>query len=564
MEIKSEKHASERVQNEVQLVDEEQSECAGKCMELSDRLGDAYVNLLPTKKLIICMMTLSIGLFISFTDQTAIMVALPTISKELHAETSINWAGTAALLANCVSQVIIGRMADIFGRKSVLMCSLIILAIAQIAVGVSKNGIELYVFRAISGIGNGGTQAMTMTIVSDIVSLRKRGKYLGILASFIGIANLTGPLVLGALTKYASWRDFYYMMPGIAVLACASTYFVVDSSAKNVNEVLSRRDKFRRIDYLGFFFSTATLVFLLVPISGGGIHYAWNSPLVISFFIIGGLSLITFVIIEWLIPELPMIPISLFKNLLLNLILLSNFFYGIGYYGFTYYVTFFFQIVRGYDTIVASALLIPCVLTQALTSALSGQLISYTGHYKYVILVGYTSWLLGCCLLLLWSRTLNLGVIVVTMIIMGFGIGNTFQPTMVAAQAQAKKSQRAVVIGTRNVIRSFGGAIGIAIGSLIVSNSLVREISKALRFPDNYANIPKIYLMGLKGLIYTKVNTEGLTQSQVNVIRDMYMTCIKNFFYLPIPLIALCLISTLFIKDRGLQCIDEEPEPQDK
>lgn len=532
--------------------------------DLAEKLGDAHLNILPKKKMIICLATMSLGLFISFVDQTGITIALPQVAKDLNAETTINWAGTSSLLANCVCQVLIGRFADIFGRKTVLLYSFFLLAVADLACGLARTGVQFFIFRACCGIANGGIQLLTNIIISDIVVLKKRAKYYGILSSSIGLANCTGPLILAGFIKGSTWRTFYYIMPAICFLVASTIYFVVNKNKKEKQDILTRSEKFKKIDYFGFIFSSAGLILLLIPISGGGSTYKWNSSIIIAMFIVGGLCLIGFLLIEWKIPRLPMIPLGLFKSPLLSLVLSTNFLYGMTYYSFLYYVPYYFQIVRGYNPIMASVLLIPMVLTQAITSIISGQIISYTGHYKYVILFGYGSWVLSCGLLLLWSETISIGVVIVVLIIMGIGLGFTFQPCMVAAQAQARKSERAVVIGTRNVIRSFGGAIGIAMGSLIVSNTLLKEVNQALVHREKYANIPSDYLKYLKLHIYTRIEIKGLTEKQVKVIESMYMKSLMNYFYLGIPLIGICFISSFFLKDRGVQCIDEQPEPKDK
>jgi len=120
--------------------------------DLSEKLGDAHMNILPTRKIIICLLVLALALMVSFIDQTGVTVATSVIGKDLKSETTINWAGTASLLANCVCQVLFGRLSDIFGRKNVLMSGLLILAIADIGCGVSKTGVQFYVCRALAGI----------------------------------------------------------------------------------------------------------------------------------------------------------------------------------------------------------------------------------------------------------------------------------------------------------------------------------------------------------------------------------------------------------------------------
>lgn len=177
------------------------------------------------------------------------------------------------------------------------------------------------------------------------------------------------------------------------------------------------------------------------------------------------------------------------------------------YYGFTYYLPYYLQIVRGLDSIHASIILLPLVLTQSIASIIGGTLISYFGHYKNIILMGYGLWTVSCGLLYIFNTQTNWGVIVVILLVMGVGVGWTFQPTMVAAQSQAKKSDRAIVISARNVLRSFGGSVGISIASMIVSNSLLREIRRESK---NEGSILDGYLDYLKDHIYSRVDTSKL------------------------------------------------------
>lgn len=548
-------------------IDHKDNEIATSCQlststegaDLGDKLGDAHLNILPTKKLMVCLAALSLGLFASFVDQTSITVALPSIGKDLNSETTINWASAASLLANCACQVLFGRLADIFGRKTMLLSSLAVLGIADLACGFAQTGVQFFIFRAFTGIGGGGIQSLTMVMVSDICTLKQRGKYQGILGSQVGLGNAVGPFIMAAFIEKNSWRNFYHMMtPLIAAIMCVIWYFIdTKESSKNLDSVLSRKEKFKKLDYLGMFFSTASLTLLLIPLSGGGSTYAWNSSLVIGMFVVGGLCLIIFVLVEWKIPTLPMIPLSLFTRPSLAMILGSNFFYGMAYYGFTYYISYYYQIVSEKDPIHAAILMLPLVLSLAISSTLAGQLVSLTGHYKWIILVGYGVWTVACGLTLLFNINTNYGVIVVILLVMGSGVGWTFQPTLVAAQSQSKKSERAVVISARNVLRSFGGAIGIAIASLIVSNTLLKQVNQQLQ---GDSILPKEYLINLKTHIYSQIDTTGLSAEQIVLVKTMYMKSLHNFFYLTIPLIGLCFVSTIFITDHGLHCIDEEPE----
>lgn len=526
---------------------------------LENRLGDSHVNILPKKKLIICMLGMSVSLFAVFCDQTSVTVALPVIGRDLNAENTINWAGTSSLLANCVTQVLFGRFADIFGRKTMLLGCLGLLLLSNMLCGFAKTGPQFYVFRAFAGIGGGGSQCLAMVIVSDVVTLKQRGKYQGILGSNVALGNICGPLIMGAFVKRSSWRNFYRTLPPVIALVMVVVYFVGNSKKDEQPSVLTGKEKFRKIDYYGLFFATAGLTLLLIPISGGGSTYAWNSTLVIVMFVLGGVLLLLFLLVEWKIPELPMIPLYIFKNGSLSLLLFTTFLYGMVYYGLLYIVAYYFQLVRGFTEMRSAILLLPLVIPQSVMSAVAGSIISHIGHFLPIMYAGYLFWLAGCGMTIAWNRHTSVAMMAGTLWLIGSGFGFIFQPTIVAAQANSTKAQRAVVISTRNVLRSFGGSLGIAISSLIITNSFIKEINKQL----HEENLPHDYLYSLKNSIYARVDMSKLTSAQVELIRSMYMTAIRNVFYFYLPVIGLCFLSVFFVKDNGLRCLDER-DPDEK
>lgn len=133
-------------------------------------------NILPRTQLLIVFAALALTLLISYIDQSAIGTALPTIGTDLNASSTIVWAGTSSMIANTVFQVLYGRLSDIFGRKVVMLCSLALLCLGDLLCGFAKTAAQLYAFRGLAGVANGGIMACCMMIVSDIVTLEERGK----------------------------------------------------------------------------------------------------------------------------------------------------------------------------------------------------------------------------------------------------------------------------------------------------------------------------------------------------------------------------------------------------
>lgn len=163
-------------------------------------------NLLPTRQVIIVFAGLSCAIFCTLLDQTIVSTALPTLGRVFGRADISSWLGTAYLLTSTAMQPMYGRFSDIFGRKIVLLVALAIFFIGSLACALAQSMIQLIVFRALAGVGGGGILTLVMIIISDVVSLKERGKYQGLIGGVVAISNSLGPLLGGIFTEEVSWR----------------------------------------------------------------------------------------------------------------------------------------------------------------------------------------------------------------------------------------------------------------------------------------------------------------------------------------------------------------------
>lgn len=163
-------------------------------------------NLLPTRQVIIVFCGLSCAIFCTLLDQTIVSTALPTLGRVFGRADISSWLGTAYLLTSTAMQPMYGRFSDIFGRKIVLLVALAIFFVGSLACALAQSMIQLIVFRALAGVGGGGILTLVMIIISDVVSLKDRGKYQGLIGGVVAISNSLGPLLGGIFTEEVSWR----------------------------------------------------------------------------------------------------------------------------------------------------------------------------------------------------------------------------------------------------------------------------------------------------------------------------------------------------------------------
>lgn len=499
-------------------------------------------NLVPLKQRLVIFFTLASCMFLCYVDQNGITVLLPSIAKDLNAADTIAWAGTSALIANTVFQVLYGRLSDLFGRKKIFVACMVLLAISDLICGLTPNKEVLYVFRGISGVANGGIVALVNMIMSDVVTLQQRGKYQGIIGSFIGLGNAAGPLIAAAFTQHSTWRGLFYLNAPLCLIAAGIAAWTLPQSMPKVNF----RETIRKVDWIGLFFSTAAIILILIAISDGGHGTPWNSAETISMLVVGSICAIAFVIVEWKFAKLPMMPLEMWRNKSVAFMLVQSFLLGMNYYALIYYLPLYYQNVGGYDVMKSAVLILPLVLVQAAFSALGGQYMSFIGHYIEVILIGFAVWTLGSGLLVSLGADSPIGHICGFIIMVGFGAGCTFQTTNTAMQAHSPKSQRAIVISNRMLLRQLGGAVGLAISSAISGNVLASSLPAHLQYiAESTFAVPDLNTV-------SAADRRSISTAYANASRAVFIFCVA--------VIGVALVLTFFVKDKGMKREEDKIE----
>ncbi|KAK8007694.1 hypothetical protein PG989_001684 [Apiospora arundinis] len=511
---------------------------------------------LSRARLLTVFAALSLALLISFVDQNGIGVTLPTIAADLEAGDTIPWAGTASLVANTTFAMLYGRLSDIFGRKAVFLGAVALLSVAAVLCGFAQNAAMFYFFRALAGIGGGGISNCAMIIVSDIVTLERRGKYQGFIGSCVGLGNIIGPFLAAAYISRGgpgSWQAFFWTTAPITALMGVVGWFLIPGMPPK----LHIREGMCKIDWAGVITISIAVIFLLIPISGGGAYFPWGLPMVISMLVIGVLSLGLFVFVEWRVARLPMMPLSIFKNPVIAVMLAQSFLVGAVYQSYLYYLPLYLQNARGHSVLASAAFTSALVGAQSLFSVAGGQYIARTKRYGGVIWFGFGSWTLGSCLTLLYTATTPTGLTVLPLLFVGAGVGCIFQPTLVAFQAHVTKPQRAVIIANRNFVRCAGGACGLAVSGAVLQAALRSRLPPAYAYlaDKTYVTPPTDVLSGGGG-----GGGGGSPGPDAVLVGGAYVAASRAVFILQIPLIGLCLLSCTFIRDRGLQPLEDKPE----
>lgn len=169
--------------------------------------GTQQTNWKPKKEEWLIMATLSISSLVVALDSTILVTVLPTLAVQLNGTAQETfWAGTSYLLANAVLQPMIASLSDEFGRKELLLPSIVLFFTGSVICSIANTFTVLLPGRVIQGVGGGGIITLTQLIFADIVPLRQRPKFFSVVLISWAIGTVVGPVLGGVLAEKSTWR----------------------------------------------------------------------------------------------------------------------------------------------------------------------------------------------------------------------------------------------------------------------------------------------------------------------------------------------------------------------
>ncbi|KAJ3332728.1 hypothetical protein HDU76_013275 [Blyttiomyces sp. JEL0837] len=493
---------------------------------------------------------LALAVFLAALDQTIVAVALKPIATEFNALTQITWVGTAYFLTATAFIPSYGQLADIFGRKPIFLLSILIFEIGSAWCGAANSMNMLITGRAIAGMGGGGIFSLVIIIIADLVAPRERGKYQGIVGAVFGLASVAGPLIGGAFVDKLSWRWVFYINLPLGVITILTVTFLLRIKTKETTNVWSALSK---IDWIGTFLLVAAVVCLLIPIQGGGSTYQWNSPVVISLFIVGGILLAAFIYVENFIASRPVIPFSMFKNVHLLGVFATAFFIGCAFFALVFYAPLWFEVVLGSSATDAGVHTIPLILGLVVMSILTGGTASATGLYWFFLPIGAVVTAVGAGLVSTLNESSGSWQQIIYFLIAGMGVGFGIQTVLIGAQAAVSNDEEmiATVTTNTNFWQTIGAVVGLAICSSLFNNKLPSNIAQSLQDYNITLNLPPNVPIDVIYNDPASIRLLLTPEEQAPVIHG-YVKTLSLLFLMAVPFSALLLISVMFVKKERL------------
>ncbi len=475
-----------------------------------------------------------LGMFVSILATSVVSSSLPKIINDLNgSQSSFTWVVTATLLTTTISTPIWGKLADLTNRKVLIQLALVVSVVASALAGLSQNVGTLIAFRALQGIGAGGLMALAMVLISDIISPRERGKYMGLMGAIMAVSQIGGPLLGGVLTDTVSWRLNFFVGLPFAIAA-----IVVLQRTLHLPPIPRRVVK---IDYWGALLISVGVSTLLLWVTFAGNNFEWVSWQSAVMVIGSLLALVAAVLVEKSAVE-PIIPLHLFRNRTFVLAVLASVAVGVAMFGTAVFLSQYMQVARGKTATESGLLTIPMIVGTFVASTLIGQLITCTGRYKAFMVTGGVLLVGSLFALSTIDYHTSFVLISVYLFFLGASMGMLMQNLVLAVQNTLDVSEMGAGTSTVAFFRTLGGAIGVSVLGAILASKVTSSIQEGLAT----MGVPTDATGG------TIPDVSTLPAPMRDLVERSYGEGIAEIFLVAVPLAVIGLICVLFLKEVPL------------
>jgi EmrB/QacA subfamily drug resistance transporter len=471
------------------------------------------------RQILLVIYGLMAGMFLASLDQTIVGTAIRTIGDDLHGLNDQAWVTTAYLITSTIAVPIYGKLSDIFGRRPLYIFGIVVFLIGSLASSFSTSMFMLAGFRAFQGLGAGALMSLPLAIMGDILAPRERAKYQGYFLAVFGISSVVGPLIGGLFAGanqilfITGWRwVFLVNIPiGIVALFMVLAFLHLPKFTKSTKP---------RIDWWG----AAAVITTLVPVllvAEEGRTWGWTSAASITCYVIGGVSLIAFILIERAMKSDAIIPLALFKSRTFSMATILGVLVGFGMFGALLTLPLYLQIVFGLTPTNSGLASLPLMAGLLIASIGSGQIISRTGKYRIFPITGTLVLASGYLVLTFLTYDKPLWFIFIAMFLIGLGLGQMMQTLTLASQNAVEPHQMGVATGASTFFRQIGGTLGVAVLLSVLFAALPGNIISA---NQNTATLRS----GLDAALTPSVATASANKGIMKQIWDPFVDPIKS------------------------------------
>ncbi|GIN39173.1 MDR family MFS transporter [Heyndrickxia oleronia] len=489
---------------------------------------------------VLVMVGLIIGLIFSELDETVVNTAMPTIIRDLGGLSMYGWVAGVYMLALSAFMPILGKLADLFGRKKIYLISMAFFIGGSIVCGLSQSMTMLLIGRGIQGIGAGGLMPLAMTISSDLFPVEQRAKVQGFMGPIMFIPMLLGPLMGGFFVDQVSWHWIFFVNIPVGVLAA----ILLASGLKETTE-----KKKVIIDWAGAILLISAIISLLItPVLIENEGLSWGSPTIISLLCLGTVLIGLFIWVESKVKE-PIVPLHLFKNRNILVLSMIVFAVGIGLMGSFASFPYFAQNVLGLTPTEAGYLTLPMMVGAILSAMISGFLLTKV-RYRELFGIAFIMPIIGFYLFSHMNIHTTIVQIIIFFLITGLGLGVMFGGDNLIVQESVDKEHKGIALATVPLFQSIGATVGVSIFGTLLSSTLTSKLGTLGN------SLPKNMSEHMNSLVAGGI-PDGLSPELFTKIKTLFVESFQHIYLYSFVIAIIAFVLCWFLKKEVLSSKEE-------
>ncbi|KAF8521181.1 major facilitator superfamily domain-containing protein [Gautieria morchelliformis] len=389
----------------------------------------------------------------AYFNETTATTAMHVIGTQFNDLANQNWIATAYLIGFTVTQTLLGRFSDIFGRAAVFNGTMVIFAAGTLWCGLAQSMNSLI----------GGRQTVGVIIIIDLTTPETRGVWLGFFNLSLSLGMAAGPVLGAVLSVDTSWRWLFWitlMIVGITFLiGMSSMRYPVPHRTQSKGIIAQLKE----VDYVGSALAVAIAALICIAIEMGNKEFPWNVS-----------------------RQNPVVDMHLFTIPNIPIACLINFLTGAAYFGAVFFLPRYFIDIFGSSLVNSGLQMLGITLAVGISSVFGANLISKLGQVRLMGAVGGALYALGGGLMFLVGRHTSGATVIGFSVLMGLGSGILYQPSLIVGPMSVKPHQVAGISGFLSFLRTLGGTFATPLLTAIYETSFTGTLRG--KIPDNLVN----------------------------------------------------------------------------
>jgi DHA2 family multidrug resistance protein len=492
--------------------------------------------------------TVMLPTFIEIMDISIVNVSLDHIRGSLSAGLNEStWVITSYLVSNAIIIPMSGWLSRLMGRKRYLISSVILFTLSSLLCGAAWNLESLIFFRILQGIGGGGLQPISQSILLETFPPEKHGKAMAFFGMGVVFAPVLGPVLGGIISDNWTWRWIFFINIPTGILSVLMIMsFIHDPH-------YMKRIKMK-IDYLGLGLLALGIGALQIVLDKGQQENWFDSGFITVLCAISVVSVLAFIIREFFV-EHPILDLRAFKNLSFTTGNIMMFFAFLSFFSGIVLIPIFLQTLLGYNATLAGLILAPGGIATIMVMPFVGRFVT-KWNPKFLLALGvgisaYAAWLLSGI-----NLNADFQYLALLRIILGFGIGFFFVPLTTLTLSTISREKMGNASAIYNFLRNLGGSFGVAIVTTILARRA--QIHQA-RLVEGMTSFDRAYQMASEGAANVLhqagdpiARYRGLGMIYRQLVRQAAMLSFNDAFYVTFVIMAATLPLIFFMKRGNL------------